>query len=303
MNILCLGSLNIDRVYSLEEIVREGATVSASAYAEFAGGKGMNQSVALGRAGADVFHLGCVGADGLWLKDLLEQAGVRTEYLAQSPVNTGHAVIQVDHRGKNCIIVVPGANGAVTEAQVNACLDRFAPGDLLLMQNETSCVPYAMEQAHKKGMKIAFNPSPVTEALLAYPLELVDYLILNETEGGILSAMAADSDPGQMLSALLGKYPAATVILTLGASGVIAGCRDQRWQYPACRVTAVDTTAAGDTFCGFLLASLVKGLSMDTSLEAATKAAALAVTRHGAVPSIPTWQELTESPLFPSPIL
>ena len=134
MKIICLGSLNIDRVYTVEEIVREGATVSAASYAEFAGGKGMNQSVALGRAGAEVFHLGCVGSDGLWLKDLLDQAGVCTEYLVQSPVNTGHAVIQVDRSGKNCIIVVPGANGAVTQAQIRACLDRFTAGDLLLMQ-------------------------------------------------------------------------------------------------------------------------------------------------------------------------
>lgn len=298
VKIICLGSLNIDRVYTVDEIVREGATISAAAYAEFAGGKGMNQSVALGRAGAVVSHLGCVGADGLWLKDLLEQAGVCTEFLAQSPVNTGHAVIQVDRKGKNCIIVVPGANGAVMKEQVNACLDRFAPGDLLLMQNETSCVPYAMEQARKKGMKIAFNPSPVTESMLSYPLELADYLILNETEGGILSGMAADSDPMQMLSALLAKYPAATVVLTLGSSGVIAGHRDQRWQQPACHVQAVDTTAAGDTFCGFFLASLAKGLSVDTALESASRAAALAVTRHGAVPSIPTWQEMENFPLL-----
>jgi len=297
MNIVCLGSLNIDRVYSLEEIVREGATVSASDYAEFAGGKGMNQSVALGRAGAEVYHLGCVGSDGLWLKDLLEQAGVRTEHLTQSPVNTGHAVIQVDRHGKNCIIVVSGANGAVTEAQVSSGLDQFSSGDLLLMQNETSCVPYAMKLAREKGMKIAFNPSPITESMLSYPLELVDYLILNETEGGILSGMSADSDPEQMLSALLNRYPEATVILTLGSSGVIAGCRNQRWQHPAYQVSAVDTTAAGDTFCGFLLAALSKGLSMDAALEAASRAAALAVTKHGAVPSIPSWQDILTSPL------
>ena len=252
----------------------------------------MNQSVALGRAGAEVFHLGCVGSDGLWLKDLLDQAGVCTEYLVQSPVNTGHAVIQVDRSGKNCIIVVPGANGAVTQAQIRACLDRFAAGDLLLMQNETSCVPYAMEQARKKGIKIAFNPSPVTEALLSYPLDLVDYLILNETEGGALSGMSADSEPEQMLCALLRRYPQAAVILTLGSSGVIAGYRDQRWQHPACPVQAVDTTAAGDTFCGFLLASLTKGHTMEQALACATRAAALAVTKHGAVPSIPLWQDI-----------
>ena len=301
MKIVCLGSLNIDRVYTVEEIVREGATISASGYAEFAGGKGMNQSVALGRAGADVAHLGCIGTDGLWLKGLLEEAGVCTRDLSTGSVNTGHAVIQVDRKGKNCIIVVPGANGTVTEDQVRFCLDRFSPGDLLLMQNETSSIPFAMNLAREKGMKIAFNPSPVTEAMLSYPLELVDYLILNETEGGLLSGMSADSDPEQMLSALLNRYPDATVILTLGSSGVIAGCREHRWHHSAYRVTPVDTTAAGDTFCGFLLAALSRELPMDAALEAASRAASLAVTRSGAVPSIPTWQEMQESPHLPSP--
>lgn len=298
MKIVCLGSLNIDRVYTVEEIVREGATISAVGYTEFAGGKGMNQSVALGRAGAEVFHLGCIGTDGLWLKELLEQSGVCTDALRSCQVSTGHAVIQVDSRGKNCIIVVPGANGAVTEAQVEDCLSRFAQGDILLMQNETSCVPFAMELAHKKGMKLAFNPSPITPELLSYPLDLVDYLILNETEGGILSGMAADNAPEKMLDALIQKYPAATIVLTLGGSGVLAGCGAERWQHRAYPVKAVDTTAAGDTFCGFFLAALAKGEAMDKALENASRAAALAVTQNGAVPSIPTWEEMLESKLF-----
>jgi len=144
MRIVCLGSVNIDRVYSVEEIVREGATVSASHYAEFAGGKGMNQSVALGRAGAEVSHFGSIGPDGLWLKALLDQANVCTQNLHQCETSTGHAVIQVNSQGKNCIIVVAGANAAVTEAQVDHCLAEFSAGDLILMQNETSCVAYAM---------------------------------------------------------------------------------------------------------------------------------------------------------------
>lgn len=299
MKIVCLGSLNIDRVYGVADFVREGATISALSYAEFPGGKGMNQSVALGRAGAEVYHAGCIGADGQWLEALLQESQVHTDHLLVIPGNTGHAVIQVDSRGKNCIIVVAGANGQVTEDQVRQCLSAFAPGDLLLVQNETACVPFAMEEARKKGMKIAFNPSPITPALLRYPLELVDYLILNETEGGILSGMPEDSDPEQMLSALLARYPHAAVVLTLGGSGVLAGSGENRWQNPAYRVTAVDTTAAGDTFCGFFLAALSKGLSMAEALEKASRAAALAVTKNGAVPSIPTWEEMLESNMLP----
>lgn len=299
MRIVCLGSLNIDRVYSVADFVREGATISASGYAEFAGGKGMNQSVALGRAGADISHLGCVGPDGHWLKELLAQSGVRVEHLREIPVSTGHAVIQVDSRGKNCIIVVAGANGAVTEEQVTDCLEQYESGDLLLMQNETSCVPFAMKKAKEKGMKIAFNPSPITPELLEYPLELVDYLILNETEGAILAGKDPDSEPEQLLSALLVKFPNTTVVLTLGGRGVVAGEKENRWQHPAYRVEAADTTAAGDTFCGFFLAALSKGLSMERALEAASRAAALAVTQKGAVPSIPTWQQMRESKLLP----
>lgn len=299
MKIVCLGSLNIDRVYTVADFVREGATVSALSYEEFAGGKGMNQSVALGRAGADIAHLGCIGPDGRWLKALLEQSGVRVEDLREIPVNTGHAVIQVDSRGKNCIIVVPGANGAVTEAQVTDCLKSCEAGDLLLMQNETSCVPFAMAAAREKGMKIAFNPSPITPELLRYPLELVDYLILNETEGAILADRTPDTDPEQLLNILLAKYPQTAVVLTLGGSGVMAGEREKRWKHPAYRVAAVDTTAAGDTFCGFFLAALSKGCAMEKALETASRAAALAVTKNGAVPSIPTWQQVWETGLLP----
>lgn len=294
MKIVCLGSLNIDRVYTVDEIVREGATISADAYAEFAGGKGMNQSVALGRAGAEVFHLGSIGPDGLWLKELLEQANVGTQNLHSCEAGTGHAVIQVNTQGKNCIIVVAGANGNTTEAQVDACLTDFAEGDLLLMQNETSCIAYAMEQAHKKGMKVAFNPSPVTDRMLSYPLQFVDYLILNETEGSILAELPADSAPESLMDALAEKYPRAVIVLTLGGSGVQAGCGTKRWSHKAYNVPVADTTAAGDTFCGFFLAALSKGMPMEQALEAASKAAALAVTRHGAVPSIPTWKEMLD---------
>lgn len=299
MRIVCLGSLNIDRVYTVSDFVREGATISASSYAEFPGGKGMNQSVALGRAGAEVYHLGCIGPDGQWLRHLLEQAKVCTDGLALRDVSTGHAVIQVNAQGKNCIIVVSGANGAVREEQVADYLKGFGPGDLLLAQNETACVPFAMEVAHEKGMKVAFNPSPVTERMLSYPLPLVDYWILNETEAGILAGLPEDTAPEALLDTLVQKYPAAAVVLTLGGSGVMAGKGNRRWQHRAYKVRAVDTTAAGDTFCGFFLAALSRGMNMDGALEAASRAAALAVTKHGAVPSIPTWQEMLEAPLQP----
>ncbi|MBO7252870.1 MAG: ribokinase [Oscillospiraceae bacterium] len=294
MKIICLGSLNIDRVYGVEDFVREGATISAVSYREFAGGKGMNQSVALGRAGAEAYHLGCIGSDGSWLKPILEQAGVNTAGLRTVEGSTGHAVIQVNPQGKNCIIVAAGTNGKVTEDMVIQELAPFGAEDLLLMQNETACVPFAMKAAKDRGMRVAFNPSPVTADLFSYPLQLVDYLILNEVEGELLTGVSAEVQPEQLLNALAEQYPNATVVLTLGSAGVMAAKGQQRWAHQAYPVVPVDTTGAGDTFCGYFLAALAKGLSMEPALATASRAAAIAITKQGAVPSIPDWQQVND---------
>ena len=280
MDIWNLGSVNIDRVYSLDHIVAPGETESASALSELPGGKGFNQSVALARAGARVHHVGAVGPDGAHLAAMLREAGADTSRLATVAEPTGHAIIQVDRDGRNSIVVFAAANGAVSPEAVRAALAGAAPGDALLCQNETSSVAEAMRAAKARGMRVVFNPSPFDARIAALPLELVDLFIVNETEEAGLLA--------------LGGAPAAAArVVTRGGDGCesLAPGREPV-RADAFRVKAVDTTAAGDTFTGYYLAALAAGAGEGDALRRACAAAAISVTRFGAAPSVPTAAEV-----------
>lgn len=295
MRILNIGSLNIDYVYDVEHFVERGETISSSGRGVFAGGKGLNQSVALGRAGAEVFHAGLVGAEGAYLCDLLGQTGVDTSHvrvLGDCP--TGHAIIQRDAEGDNCIVLFSGANARVDKALVDAALEVCEKGDWVLLQNETGALDYAISEAKARGMKVVLNPSPVDGRLLRCPLDLVDMFILNEGEAMRLSgAFCHGTD---LLAAMREKFPEAKVVLTLGERGSIAVDADGATiEQPAYRVEAIDTTAAGDTFTGFFLAQMAGGSSLARALKVASKASAIAVTRPGAAPSIPVLDEVVEA--------
>lgn len=290
MRILNLGSLNYDKVYGVEHFVSEGETISGMTYAEFFGGKGLNQSLAIARAGAEVFHAGAIGTDGDALKACLQDSGVDVSYLQQIDTVSGHAVIQ-NANGKNCIIVCGGANQCISEAYISDVLSHFDAGDILLLQNEVSNVAYAMKVAKERGMKIVFNASPITKELQSYPLELVDYFMINEVEGKVLAGIEED-DYEQILQALTLKFPNAAIVLTLGEHGVRYQDKEEAAGHDIYRVKAVDTTAAGDTFCGYFLAGVVKGLSVSDTLEIASKASAIAVSKMGAATSIPVWEEV-----------
>lgn len=294
MKILNIGSLNIDKVYAVDHFVQAGETLTAGHMDTFPGGKGLNQSIALARAGAEVWAAGAVGEDGAFLTQLLRQSGAHTELIETLPdTATGHAIIQLVPQGQNCIIILGGANRALTEAAIDRALEKFGPGDLLLMQNETNLVPYAMEKAKEKGMKIALNPSPIDDALFSYPLELVDCFILNEIEGQAIAGIP-ESGPDKVMEALLHKFPRAAIVLTLGGDGVRYGKGQDRFSHGIFRVPVVDTTAAGDTFCGYFLASLAKGLEPREALRNASMASALAIGVRGAAVSIPTWEKVQE---------
>ena len=288
MKFLVFGSLNIDHVYRLKQLVREGETVQASSHEALAGGKGLNQAVALSRAGQRVCFAGALGPDGDFLKRQLEEAGIDTKHLITVSDSTGHAVIQVDDAGRNSIIVFGGANHAVTPAMIEKTLSDFDPGDWLLMQNEISGGRTLLESAAKKGMRVAFNPSPDPAGARAWPLERAELLIFNELEGEELSG---ESEPEKMLDRLLDRCPKSRLVLTLGEKGSVFVDASRRLYQSAFPVRAVDTTAAGDTFTGFLLAALAKGESAAKALRTASAAAALAVSRPGATPSIPTADE------------
>lgn len=290
MRILSIGSLNIDKVYSVDHFVQAGETLTAPRMETFSGGKGLNQTVALARAGAEVYAAGAVGPDGLFLKGLLEASGANTEYLQVLEEEvTGHAIIQLTPAGQNCIIISAGANGALTEAYIEATLSHFGAGDVLLLQNETSGVAYAMKKARERGLKIAFNASPITQGMFDYPLELVDYFIINEIEG---QAIAGCEETGHeaILAALAERFPAATIVLTLGKDGVLYRSPEETGRHGVYASKVVDTTAAGDTFCGFFLASVAKGLGAAEALRMASLASALAIGVKGAANSIPSWE-------------
>ena len=293
MKFLCFGSLNLDYTYHVDDFVHAGETIAASERAEFCGGKGLNQSIALARAGAEVHHGGCIGAEGDILRQRLEESGVRTELLRQTDAPTGHAIIQVNPNGQNCIIIFGGANRCITEEMVNEMLSHFEAGDTVLLQNETSARDYMITQAAKKGLLVALNPSPIDDALKSSPaLSQVHWFILNEIEGEVLTGKQA---PEEICLALWAQYPQCVVVLTLGSDGVI--CYDGKafYRHGCYHVRAVDTTAAGDTFTGYFLAAVAQGKKLPTALELASKAAAISVSRPGASDSIPTLEEVEKS--------
>jgi ribokinase len=289
--VLNIGSLNIDRVFRVPHLVRPGETLTSRSLQVFAGGKGANQSVALARAGAAVAHCGKVGPDGAWLIDTLSTEGIDTGFVTRSDTPTGQAIIQVADDGQNAIVLLAGANHALTNDDVDAALSRCATGTFVLTQNETRGVAYLIARAAERGLSVIFNPAPFTPAVLDYPLERVALLIVNESEG---RGLADQSSPDGILTALRSRLPATDVILTLGANGVLYDGKDGRIQVSAIAVDAVDTTAAGDTFIGYFLSSRLGGATVRTSLQTACRAAALAVSRPGAIDSIPHRSELRD---------
>ena len=285
MNILNFGSLNIDLAYQVEHIARPGETIASSAHQVFAGGKGANQSAALARAGASVFHAGQVGPDGQWVVDKLAGLGVDVQHIRVGDAPTGHAIIQVDRQGQNSIVLFAGANAQVERAAIDAALAHFGGGDMLLLQNEINDVAYILTAAAEQGLTICLNPAPFGPEVGAYPLELVDLLIVNEIEAtGLVGAST--------LAALAARCPRAQIALTLGAAGAQYRSPTEEFHLPAPPVQAIDTTGAGDTFIGYLLQGLTAGLTARDAMARAVQAAALCVTRPGAMDSIPAAAEL-----------
>lgn len=289
MNVLNFGSLNIDFVFHVAQIVRPGQTVDSLSEGQFPGGKGLNQSIALARAGIPVFHGGLIGPDGEYLRKLLENDGVDCRYLATTDGSTGRTFIQVDENGQNSIVLSGGANRANTPAYCDKVLEGFGAGDLILLQNEINCLDYLVEQAAAKGMIVALNPSPMNEAVRKCDLSKVSIFIMNEDEG---CQITGKTQPREILEEMGRRYPNARVFLTLGAEGSYYAFGEEILFQPAFTANAVDTTGAGDTFTGYLLAGLVQGDSVQESMGRAAQASAIAVTRHGAASSIPWCREL-----------
>ena len=288
------GSINVDYVYAVESIVRPGETISAIGLQTFPGGKGANQTVAMCRAGAKVVHVGQVGKDTEWMKELLAKEGADvSNVLVSNDTPGGCAIIQVEKSGQNSIIVLGGTNQCIPETLVEDVLSKASQGDWLTLQNEINLTPLAMKAAKTHGLKVCFNPSPLTNAIAAYPLDCVDLLIVNEDEAAVLAGLPIGALPENAAASLFARYCTPMICITLGSKGAMLfknGGNPIRQD--AFKVKAVDTTGAGDTFTGYLLAGIADGLELDKAIRRAALAASISVGRNGAIPSIPYAEEL-----------
>ena len=292
VRILSFGSMNLDYVYQVDHFVGPGETLSATSQTVNPGGKGLNQSIALARAGAEVWHAGCIGKGGDMLKTLLEENAVATEHLRPVNVLQGNAVIQVAPSGENCILLFGGSNQCVTSAQIDQTLAAFGEGDYLVLQNEINNLPELVEKAHARGMRIFLNPSPFNQKIEAISLKCVDWLLVNEVEACQLSGKDA---PERAWEILHDQYPELSLLMTLGGAGSAAYQGDSVYRQSAFPVKAVDTTAAGDTFTGYFIAALAEGRPLPECMRRASMAAAISVTRAGAAPSIPMSEEVNQA--------
>lgn len=284
MKVLNFGSCNIDLVYSVDHIVKPGETTEAEKLCKYPGGKGLNQSIALARAGAEVYHAGCVGKDDTILRKILKESGVNIDYIRECGECTGQAIIQVDKTGENCIFLYHGANYCIDEEFIDEVLENFGEGDALLLQNEISKLPYLVKRGKSRGMKIYLNPSPFNDIIKDIDLNDIYCLILNKTESECF-------EKNDFLAAVKNNYPELRVVLTLGKNGSVYQYKDTCIKQNAYRVDAVDTTGAGDTFTGYYIS---KSGVADTAeaIKYASAAAGIAASRSGAAPSIPELAEV-----------
>ena len=292
MKVLNIGSLNLDHVYNVDHIVQPGETQATDGMNIFLGGKGINQSIAVAKAGAEVYHGGLIGDDGQAFIDACKEYGVNSKYIRQVDAKTGHTIIQIDKNAQNCILLYGGANQMLTREYVDEVLEGFENGDILLLQNEVNMLPYIIDKAYEKGMQIALNPSPFNDKLKEVDMSKISIFLMNEVEGGQITGLEAPED---IIAKVVEMYPKAKIVLTLGKDGAIYAEGETRYQQPIFKVEAVDTTAAGDTFTGYFLAGLIEGMPIPDILKMSSKASSIAVTREGAVPSIPYRKEVMEA--------
>ncbi|MDD3217635.1 MAG: ribokinase [Lachnospiraceae bacterium] len=289
MKVLNYGSLNYDYVYQVNHMVKAGETLASSEMNTFCGGKGLNQSIALAKAGVPVYHAGMVGEEGDVLIKELALNNVNTEFVKKIEGKSGHTIIQVDATGQNCILLFGGANQQQTRIYIDEVLSHFDKGDMLLLQNEVNELAYLIDRAYEKKMVIALNPSPFNEKLDNCDLNKISLFFINEIEG---QQITHQSRIDEILNGMRKKYPQANVVLTLGSEGCVYQERNIRLCQPIFEVDVVDTTAAGDTFTGYFIASMLENMPPEEGLRMAARASSLAVSRPGAAASIPKRKEI-----------
>lgn len=292
MSVLSIGSMNLDYTYRVPHLVCPGETLAATDMTTNHGGKGLNQALALSRAGARVRHAGCIGSAGTVLRDFLAQNGVDVSLVREVDAPQGSAFIQVDETsGQNSIVIFGGSNRALTAARIGELLDAAFRDDTVLLQNEISAMDDILAGCADRGLPVVLNPAPFSSGLLDMNLSAVRWFVVNEVEAAQLTG---EEDPDAAWEVVHARWPQAGLVVTLGEQGSICFCDDGRIAQAAYPVEAVDTTAAGDTFIGYFVAALEEGRPLANCLRLASRAAAIAVTRYGAAPSIPWRDELRD---------
>ena len=284
-----LGSINADFTYRLPHLPGPGETLASISRTKGLGGKGANMSVALARAGAHVHHIGAVGPDGLWARDLLLEYGVDTREIRQTDTETAHAIIMLDEAAENQIVLFPGANHEILSTDIELALAKASSGDVFLTQNEPNNVPQAVQIANAMGLPVYYAAAPFVVEDVKQVLSYVDVLVLNEHEAAALSEALNVS-----IEALEGPQD---VLVTKGSQGVtwhdLAHATSS--DFFAYEADLVDTTGAGDTFTGYLIAGKQRGMPMAQAVDFAQRAAALMVSRQGTADVIPDLKEIQDA--------
>lgn len=285
MTVFNLGSINADHVYRVPHLPGPGETLAARSLQTGLGGKGANMSVAAARAGSRVAHIGAIGPDGLWARDRLMEYGVDTRHIATLDAPTGHAIITVDDAGENAITLFSGANQAITEDAIGLALSAGDTGDIFVTQNETNQQVIAAKAGSALGFRVCYAAAPFDPEQVKALLPYLDFLILNEVEANQLEAA---------LGVSIADLDVADIIVTLGSKGArwFSAAAKTETHFDALQVAVVDTTGAGDTFTGYVLSGLDRGLSMPQAISLAMRAAAVMVTRMGTADVIPDLKEV-----------
>lgn len=294
MSVLVFGSVNIDRSFRLPRWIECGETISSLSLTTQAGGKGANQAVSLARAGVSVHLAATIGSDGLWIKEKLDRFGVDTSLVSvKDDTFTGTATILLDDKGRNSIVLYGGGNRENDEEYIRKIFSNFKERDWLVIENEINNLPLIIDSAHERKMRICFNPSPFEDELLSLDWSVFDLIVVNEVE--IMQLMKGKKGSWrEILTDARTSFPSSSILLTLGEEGSMFLDREsgEITYTPIIRTHAVDTTGAGDTFLGYFLSSIIKGEGASDALRRATRAGAIAVSRYGAMDSIPLLSEV-----------
>lgn len=295
--IIVLGSCNTDMVIKSSRLPIPGETILGGTFLMNPGGKGANQAVAAARLGGNVTFVTKTGNDlfGRQSIELYNDENINTDYICSDPdLPSGVALITVDENGENCIVVASGANGTLCPADIKEAEKEITSASILLMQLEIpiETVIYAAKKAREHDVKVILNPAPA-QSLSNELLQHIYMLIPNETEAEIISGIkVTDLDSAKKAADIICSKGVDKVVITMGSMGALLKDGDQYHQISGRKVNAVDTTAAGDTFCGAISVALSEGKSLTDAIVFANQSAAITVTRMGAQASIPTRREV-----------